>query len=147
MRCAVPCPEPTEIKALLGELGCVSHSWSSTFSCSVQRTSSEAPVLSQKQVSAKSIVAICCLNVITYRMVGVGRDLCGSSSPTLLPKQGHLQQAVEDLVQAVITPLSLSHGQEHHCTECCVHRTKGGFCCQNLMIYQMPFKLFVSSLR
>jgi len=25
------------------------------------------------------------------RMVGVGRDLCGSSSPTLLPKQGHLQ--------------------------------------------------------
>jgi len=33
-------------------------------------------------------------------MVGVGRDLCGSSSPTLLPKQGHLQQVVEDLVQA-----------------------------------------------
>ena len=33
-------------------------------------------------------------------MVGVGRDLCGSSSPTLLPKQGHLQYVVEDLVQA-----------------------------------------------
>jgi len=33
-------------------------------------------------------------------MVGVGRDLCGSSSPTLLLKQGHLQEAVEDLVQA-----------------------------------------------
>jgi len=32
-------------------------------------------------------------------MVGVGGDLCGSSSPTLLPKQDHLQQAVEDLVQ------------------------------------------------
>jgi len=32
-------------------------------------------------------------------MVGVGRDLCGSPSPTLLPKQGHLQQAAEDLVQ------------------------------------------------
>jgi len=33
------------------------------------------------------------LFVITqnHRMVGVGRDLCGSSSPTLLPKQGHLQ--------------------------------------------------------
>jgi len=31
-----------------------------------------------------------------HRMVGVGRDLCGSSSPTLLPKQGHLQWAVED---------------------------------------------------
>ena len=34
-----------------------------------------------------------------HRMVGVGRDLCRSSSPTLLPKQGHLQQAAEDLVQ------------------------------------------------
>ena len=33
-------------------------------------------------------------------MVGVGRDLCGSPSPTPLPKQGHLQQAAEDLVQA-----------------------------------------------
>ena len=33
-------------------------------------------------------------------MVGVGRDLCGSSSPTHLPKQGHLQQAVQDCVQA-----------------------------------------------
>jgi len=32
-------------------------------------------------------------------MVGVGRDLCGSPSPTLLPKQGHLQQAAQDLVQ------------------------------------------------
>ena len=30
----------------------------------------------------------------------VGRDLCGSSSPTLLLKQGHLQQAAQDLVQA-----------------------------------------------
>jgi len=33
-------------------------------------------------------------------MVGVGRNLCGSSSPTPLPKQGHLQQAAQDLVQA-----------------------------------------------
>ena len=33
-------------------------------------------------------------------MVGVGRDLWGSSSPPPLPKQGHLQQAAEDLVQA-----------------------------------------------
>jgi len=32
-------------------------------------------------------------------MVGVGRDLCGSSSPTLLLKQGHLEQAAQDLVQ------------------------------------------------
>ena len=35
-----------------------------------------------------------------HRMFGVGRDLCGSSSPTPLPKQGHLQQAAQDLVQA-----------------------------------------------
>ena len=34
-----------------------------------------------------------------HRMLGVGRDLCGSSSPTLPPKQGHLQQAAEDIVQ------------------------------------------------
>jgi len=35
-----------------------------------------------------------------HRMVGVGRDLCGSSSPTPLPKQGLLQQAAQGLVQA-----------------------------------------------
>jgi len=33
-------------------------------------------------------------------MFGVGRDLCGPSSPTPLPKQGHLQQAAQDCVQA-----------------------------------------------
>jgi len=33
-------------------------------------------------------------------MVGVGRDLCRSSSPVPLPKQGHPEQAAEDLVQA-----------------------------------------------
>jgi len=32
-------------------------------------------------------------------MVGVGRDICRSSSPNPLPKQGHLQQAAQDLVQ------------------------------------------------
>ena len=35
-----------------------------------------------------------------HRMFGVGRDLRGSSSPTPLPKQGHLQQTAQDLVQA-----------------------------------------------
>ena len=35
-----------------------------------------------------------------HRIVGVGRDHCGSSIPTLLLKQGHLQQAAQDLVQA-----------------------------------------------
>jgi len=33
-------------------------------------------------------------------MLGVGSDLCGSSSPRLLPKQGHLEQAAQDIVQA-----------------------------------------------
>jgi len=32
----------------------------------------------------------------------VGRDLCGSSSPTLLPKQGHLQQAAQNLSRQVL---------------------------------------------
>jgi len=32
-------------------------------------------------------------------MVGVGRDLCGSSSLTPVPKQGHLEQVVQDLIQ------------------------------------------------
>jgi len=35
-----------------------------------------------------------------HRIVGVGRDLCGSSSPSSLPKQGCLQQAAQNLVQA-----------------------------------------------
>ena len=35
-----------------------------------------------------------------HRMVGVGRDICGSSSPTPVPKQGHLQQAAQDCIQA-----------------------------------------------
>jgi len=30
-----------------------------------------------------------------HKTLRVGRDLCGSSSPTLLPKQGHLQQAAQ----------------------------------------------------
>jgi len=34
-----------------------------------------------------------------HRMFRVGRDLCGSSSPTPLPKQGLLQWAAQDLVQ------------------------------------------------
>ena len=37
---------------------------------------------------------------VYHRMLGVGRDLCGSSSPPPLPKQGQLQQAAQDLVQA-----------------------------------------------
>ena len=33
-------------------------------------------------------------------MFGVGRELCGSSSPIPLPKQGHLEQVTQDLVRA-----------------------------------------------
>jgi len=35
-----------------------------------------------------------------HRMLGVGKDLCGSSSPTPLPKQGHQEQAAKDRIQA-----------------------------------------------
>ena len=48
-----------------------------------------------------------------HRIVGVGRDLCGSSSPTLLPKQGHLQQAAQDLVQATINCRILELSDEY----------------------------------
>jgi len=41
-------------------------------------------------------------------MVRVGRDLWGSSGPTALPKQGHLQQAAQDLVQAGLEYLQRS---------------------------------------
>ena len=33
-------------------------------------------------------------------MVGVRRDLCGPSSLTPLPKKGHLEQVVQDFIQA-----------------------------------------------
>jgi len=35
-----------------------------------------------------------------HRKLGVGRDLCGSPSPTPLPKQGHPEQAAQDHGQA-----------------------------------------------
>ena len=37
-----------------------------------------------------------------HRMVGVGRDLCGSSSPTPLPKQGHLNRLHRTLCRRVL---------------------------------------------
>jgi len=53
-------------------------------------------------------------------MVGVGRDLCGSPSPNPLPKQGHLQQAAQDLVQAGLEYLQRDTFQGRvvspHCT-------------------------------
>jgi len=44
-----------------------------------------------------------------HRMIGVGRDLCGSSSPALLPKQGHLQQAAEKPALFFIGGFSQNH--------------------------------------
>ena len=40
------------------------------------------------------------INTQNHSMIGLGRDLCGSSSPTPLPKQGHPQQAASDHVHA-----------------------------------------------
>ena len=52
-----------------------------------------------RRMSASSNL-LCTTESQNYTIVGVGRDLRGSSSPTPLPKQGHLQQAAQDLVQA-----------------------------------------------
>jgi len=48
------------------------------------------PVLEKAQITESQ----------NHRVFGVGRDLCGSSGATPLPKQGHLEQAAQDLVQA-----------------------------------------------
>jgi len=45
-----------------------------------------------------------------HKMLEVGMDLCGSSSPTPRPKQGHLEQAAPDLVQAGLEYLHLHKG-------------------------------------
>ena len=55
--------------------------------------------LLQATSSTSSICSYPVFSSQNHRMVGVGRDLCGSSSPTPLSKQGHLQQAAQDLVQ------------------------------------------------
>ena len=54
----------------------------------------------QKPTQGTPWCGLCTLFCAAHRMAGIGRDLCGSSSPTLLPKQGHLQQAAQYLVQA-----------------------------------------------
>jgi len=72
-----------------------------------------------------------------HRMFRVGRDLRGSSSPTPLLKQGHLQQAAEDHVQAGLEYLQsrrlhnlpgqpvpgLRHPQNHFEVSCCLMET------------------------
>jgi len=44
-------------------------------------------------------IAVHFIEAQKHRMVGVGRDLWGSSDPTHLPKQGQLEQVAQDLVQ------------------------------------------------
>ena len=83
-------------------------SWRHTFA-----TSSHSFILLNTGTSGMSLAALQHVHtfVLTFflcyssfsqnhRIVGLRRDLCGSASPTPLPKQGHLQQAAQDLVQA-----------------------------------------------
>jgi len=59
--------------------------------------------------------------VVTESWNGGGdRDLCRSSGPTPMPKQGHLEQAAQDLVQAGFEylqrkRLSATHGCRYRC--------------------------------
>jgi len=66
-----------------------------------RKTQASSTTLSPRSWTWNSLSAVLMVHEVqNHRMVGVGRDLCGSSSPSLLLKQGHLQQAAEDLVQA-----------------------------------------------
>jgi len=78
------CP-PSETKPLS-----VSHI-TSKWSCWCRHTWTSQPAITSRQWHTDKSQ--------NHRMVAAGRDLCGSSSPTLLLKQGHPEQAVEDLVQ------------------------------------------------
>jgi len=44
----------------------------------------------QAEATPAGLAESCFLHPQNHRMVGVGRDFCGSPSPALLPKQGHL---------------------------------------------------------
>ena len=72
---------------------------------------------------------VCKILSQNHRMFGVGRDLCGSSSPTLLPKQGHLQQAAQDLVQAGLEYLQRRrlHNLPEKSESSCCHRGFGKY--------------------
>jgi len=92
-------------------------------------------------------------------MVGVGKDLCGSSSPTLLLKQGHLQQAAQDLVQVGLEylqrrkpPLSaLGHSASSLSSKEYTYPNHGqlvspGGCCSLLLRVKKPFKRMITFL-
>ena len=84
-------------------------------------------------ISLGQCVTSCITESQNHRMVGVGRDLCGSSSPTLLLKQGHLQQGFLFCFPCKIFPwegkcltISSSHpwppsGRTRHCLLCQFH--------------------------
>ena len=68
-----------------------------------QRKKSHLPVSKPKELTLKEITMYFTNSTVitesqNHSMFGVGRDLCGSSSPTLPPKQGHLQQAAQDIL-------------------------------------------------
>ena len=48
-------------------------------------------------------------------MVGVGRDLCGSSGPTSLLKKCHLERAAQDLVQVGLEYLQSRRNDTMQC--------------------------------
>jgi len=86
--CAKPQPAPAhEHTAACGlpSLPCAPHSPS--------RSRSHRPTAARAGASPRRPTAPrwAPLPAQNHRMVGVGGDLCGSPSPTLLPKQGHLQ--------------------------------------------------------
>ena len=53
-------------------------------------------------------VSLCC-RLLNHRMVGVGRDLCGSSSPTLLPKPANSPAHLRPSVLGPPRPAFLAH--------------------------------------
>ena len=55
---------------------------------------------------------VCWTGSQNHRMIRVGKDLCGSSSPTLLPKQGHLQQAAQDHIHVGLEYLQLKENPQ-----------------------------------
>ena len=68
------------------EWSVVTDLWvSAPFAHTVGRSQLEDPRDSYQTICRKKE------NKEDHRMLGIGRNLCGSSSPTLLPKQGYLQ--------------------------------------------------------
>ena len=83
---------------MLGRGGSITVSKQTQQNCLSEQTISKAFMPFQDMVGKSQY----------HSMVGVGRDLCGSSSPTPLPKQGHPEQAAQDHIQAGLEYLQRS---------------------------------------